>query len=1188
MINTRYEIIRKLGEGRSSVYCCRDIEFPEKEYAIKILPPVKDNHEQEVFIKEFFTLQRLEHPGIIEAFEFGTVFHTDGEKGIETGSTFIIMEYFEGEELLSVKKNFNEKSLKEIVKQICTVLYYLHQSKYIYYDLKPENILVSFKDDNPLIKLIDLGLAEYSPSPSDYEIKGTAYYIAPELLKKESHNHSVDFYSLGIILYQIIYKRFPVDAKSELDIYKSAIENAFDFPSSDSFSQAFINIVEKLLEKDVEKRYRSALEVISDLSFSLDVSTTKEFLPARIFSCRDDVIKKLSKYFADRSSSEVYSIRGFDGVGKTSLLQKMQEFNPDAILISEVKGKSAEELISYLLRQIIFSNTVYPNLSEEERLTLLNLLRKSEKEIIDELRTTIALLTSKNKFILLIDDFNLYDSLASDFLVEIIPLLQVNNVKVIIAETSGHSFLSSRINNVKDITLGSFTKEEMMLFLEESYSSDFPKDDIKKLITANADLIPGNIKSFIKDLILFGIIKFSERGVIFSDEEEKLSNLTETHYSIYDLRLANLSRQELTSAKIISALDIYIDLNMLSLLIDLSREETEKIILQLQLNNIIQKFASGQTLVFTSDAIKKYIYASIENKKKLHLQIAKKLTENAPSLNRLEEARQYEIAGDLEKCYSISMNEIKEAERHSAFTYIQRILSHLLNLPLEKKIIDAVKIKLSEVYFKLGDVQSSLKTIKELKNTLPLNQIGNKLFVIEGSALIASGEYQSGKEIIIELLNKIDDEDEKRRLKMELAYADFELKLYEEAKEQCKTLLEEKSISPELTGRCYNLKGMIDIYQKNDLNSALENFKLAKNKFSEAGQPARVAGAEVNIGNIFTLLTDYDKAEEHWKNASQINQSIGNLEQEGILLQSLGTFYFFRTNYKSAIKSYLKAQSIFLSLGNEIGLGQILSNLGEVNISICEYQNALDSLSEARSLFERTQNYLELSDVLFIIGKLYFKAGFYSKLEEAFVEFNFNSSKLNLPGNYEHLGELFQQWVSFSKASLASTEKLSLISEEFAKNKDSSNLLECSWLLVRFFIQQNKFREAIEEINKPELVDLCSQNSILEAEREYFLGMISKNYESNKLLSPLIYFEKAYDLIKDESVTELTWKVMYEISQLYVERGNYTKAKRFVVYARELIYFIAEKLESPQLRAAYLKNTERLETLKKLESFYPS
>jgi len=54
MINTRYEIIKKLGEGRSSVYLCRDLEFPEKEYAIKILSPVDDNREQEIFIKEFF------------------------------------------------------------------------------------------------------------------------------------------------------------------------------------------------------------------------------------------------------------------------------------------------------------------------------------------------------------------------------------------------------------------------------------------------------------------------------------------------------------------------------------------------------------------------------------------------------------------------------------------------------------------------------------------------------------------------------------------------------------------------------------------------------------------------------------------------------------------------------------------------------------------------------------------------------------------------------------------------------------------------------------------------------------------------------------------------------------------------------------------------------------------------------
>ena len=1187
MINTRYEIIKKLGEGRSSVYLCRDIEFPEKEYAIKILPPVKDNYEHQMFFKEFFTLQRLEHPGVIEAFEIGTVLHTDGETGIEPGSTFITMEYFDGEELLSATKVRDQKKLKEIVRQICSVLYYLHQSKYIYYDLKPENILVSLKGKIPQIKLIDLGLAEYSPSPSDYEIKGTAYYIAPELLKKEKHNHSVDFYSLGIILYQIIYRRFPFDAKSELEIYRSAIEGVFDFPPLDGITQEFLYVVKKLLEKDVDKRYTSALAVIKDLGFALDVSITKEFLPARVYSCRDEAINTLSKYCSDKSSNEVYTIKGFDGVGKTSLLRKIQELNNDAVIISEVKGKSAEGLITYFLRQIIFSKTVFPDLLKEEKLTLLNLLRKSEREIIDELLATIALLTSKNKFILLLDDFNLYDSLASDFLVEIVPLLQVNNIKVIIAESSGHNFLSSRINNVKEITLGSFTQEEMMLFLEESYSTDFPKEDIKKLITANADLIPGNIKLFIKDLILFGIMEFSEIGVIFSDGEEKLSTLAEAHFRIYELRLANLSRRELTTAKIISALDIYIDLKLLSLLIGLSRGEIENIVLSLQLNNILQKFSSGQTIVFTSEAVKKYIYASAQNKKNLHLQIAKRFTEKLPLLSRLEEARHYELAGEYTKSFNITMDEINEAEKLSAYSYMQRMLSHMLKLPLEKTLIDSLKIRLSDVYLKLGDVQSSLKTINELKNNLPQINVDNKLFVTEGSALIASGEYESGKEIIVELLNKMDDEEEKNRLKVELAYADFELKRYDEAREQCDLILTSKHLTSELIGRCYNLKGMIDVYEKNNLNSALENFENAKVNFEKARQPIRVAGTEVNTGNIYNILANYEKAEEHWKKASQLNLSIGNLEQEGLLLQNFGLFYLDRQKYDLSIESYLKAQSIFLSLGKESSNGLIQINLSEVYLKICDYQKSLNNSIEAYKIFNRHKNFEEISESLFLQVKAYYYLGLSAKMKESINLLEEISNKVNLPAKYYtniHYVKCLWQLINNEQIASADLEK---VTSEYKNIEERKLMVESIFIMIHCLIKEKRFSDAYLHLMEDELIDFCSQNSILEAEREYFLGIVSKHFESNKMLSPLDYFEKAYELIKDENITDLTWKVIYEISDLYIERGNYAKAKRYVIYTRELIYFISDKLESPQLRAAYLKNSERLETLKKLESIYP-
>ncbi len=65
MINKRFTIKKKLGEGRSKVFLCTDNENPEKEYAIKILPAEADENEVKVFRNEFFTLQKLNHPNII-------------------------------------------------------------------------------------------------------------------------------------------------------------------------------------------------------------------------------------------------------------------------------------------------------------------------------------------------------------------------------------------------------------------------------------------------------------------------------------------------------------------------------------------------------------------------------------------------------------------------------------------------------------------------------------------------------------------------------------------------------------------------------------------------------------------------------------------------------------------------------------------------------------------------------------------------------------------------------------------------------------------------------------------------------------------------------------------------------------------------------------------------------------------
>jgi len=160
MINERYNVKKKLGQGRSTVYLCTDSEYPGKEVALKILSNEASPDEIQSFRDEYFALRKLNHPGIIKAYELGTVVKlTDEDKNVSEGSLFLTMEYFKGQELKDCEANKNEAQLRKIIGQLCSVLFYLHQSNYIYYDLKLENVLVSYKDDDIIVKLIDLGFA---------------------------------------------------------------------------------------------------------------------------------------------------------------------------------------------------------------------------------------------------------------------------------------------------------------------------------------------------------------------------------------------------------------------------------------------------------------------------------------------------------------------------------------------------------------------------------------------------------------------------------------------------------------------------------------------------------------------------------------------------------------------------------------------------------------------------------------------------------------------------------------------------------------------------------------------------------------------------------------------------------------------------------------------------------------------
>ena len=139
-------------------------------------------------------------------------------------------------------------------------------------------------------------------------------------------------------------------------------------------------------------------------------------------------------------------------------------------------------------------------------------------------------------------------------------------------------------------------------------------------------------------------------------------------------------------------------------------------------------------------------------------------------------------------------------------------------------------------------------------------------------------------------------------------------------------------------------------------------------------------------------------------------------------------------------------------------------------------------------------------------AKLFYKIGAFQKLEKTLESFYVIYSNNNLQKSHEIFQKLLIQFRSFYKEKTISVEELISIRKEMIMRRDNHNFIEVINLLIQFYIHQKLYQDAIKELYSPELIELCSQNSILEAQREYFLGIISKNIKSDKLLPAIGIF----------------------------------------------------------------------------------
>eukprot|EP00347_Sterkiella_histriomuscorum_P016451 403353126 len=212
-IEQKYDFLETIGQGGFGLVRKVRHKITGEIRAMKIIQV--DQYDQSTLknlSNEVEILKQLDHPNIVKIYEF----YQDKK------NLYLIQEFIAGGDLFEKLKNskggFEENTAALIMKQVLSAVFYCHKNGVVHRDLKPENILLEDGNNFNNIKVIDFGTSRNFEGTKKMNQKfGTAYYIAPEVLKK-NYDEKCDIWSCGVILHIMLCGYPPFRGKNEKEI----------------------------------------------------------------------------------------------------------------------------------------------------------------------------------------------------------------------------------------------------------------------------------------------------------------------------------------------------------------------------------------------------------------------------------------------------------------------------------------------------------------------------------------------------------------------------------------------------------------------------------------------------------------------------------------------------------------------------------------------------------------------------------------------------------------------------------------------------------------------------------------------------------------------------------------------------------------------------------------------------------
>jgi serine/threonine protein kinase len=336
LLASTYEVVGLIGSGgMGNVYFARSNELAGQEVAVKVLHPefANDPTLRARFLREAELLKKVNHPGVVTFYDAKT----------ENGIAYYAMECITGRTLEDYIKReiFPNEKISELVIKICEALHAVHSVGIIHRDLKPANIMITDSFD---IKLTDFGIArpENSQLTHHNEIVGSVCYIPPEIWIGEDPTLSVDLYSLGVVMYELLTGNVPFDGNSPGDLMRKHLQTLPVSPRDvNPKTPLYLNrLTLSLLSKSKFDRPKDALAVIEKINkaqgsittshvFNGYENDTQEFLRALDSSgLHQDIVKKDPQILFEKknkASSSIFKDRIVSEKGNNDSSLEMSE-----------------------------------------------------------------------------------------------------------------------------------------------------------------------------------------------------------------------------------------------------------------------------------------------------------------------------------------------------------------------------------------------------------------------------------------------------------------------------------------------------------------------------------------------------------------------------------------------------------------------------------------------------------------------------------------------------------------------------------------------------------------------------------------------------------------------------------------------------------------------------------------------